>query len=868
MEKNISDYTLKSSGGCTFPPNILGYWKLDEGSIKAFDSVGINNGTVTGSITQGITLSGEGHVNIGDISTFNVSQLTLSAWFKTTVIGNMCVVSKINSSLDAGYSITTEGSKIRVRVGDNDTHTAQIDSTTSINTGNWVHCVLTSNGIDIKLYINGIQESGEQPFGYNIGYSYGENSTFRIGAMGDIPSQYFIGDIDEVGIWDRPLTIEEILRLYNNGSPLAFCNDYSVSPSPSITPTPTPTLSISVIPSLSTTISTTPTKTPSITLSVTPSRTRSVTPSRTQSITPSISITPTKTLSVTPTAQLSTLSLNLVAYWKLDEASGTIVDSVNGHNSIAVSGTYGSPGKINSCMNFNGSQYITLADSPDWTIAVSANITMSAWINLNSQTQNRYNNILGDASGPQFYISNAFELGYFEGDIGTTSIASTYNNSVWYMVTVTKEVIGSVTTVKFYRNGVFLSSSTSLVGDGHNPPTLYIGGDIASENINGKIDELGFWNRTLTENEINDLYNSGYGRSYPFSLQPTPTISITPTPSISVTSSISISKTPSITSSTTPTQITSRTPSITPSRTPIVMPSRTPSVTPYRTPSVTPSRTRSITPSISITPTKTPSITPTTQSSTLLSNLVAYWKLDEASGTIVDSVNGHNSTAVSGTYRASGKINTCMGFNGSQYITLADSPDWTIAVNDNITMSAWINLNSQTQNIYNNILGDASGPQFYLKNTFELGYYEGDIGVTSAISTYNNSVWYMVTMTKEVIGSIITVKFYRNGAFLSSSTSLVGDGHNPPTIYIGGDIASENINGKIDELGYWRRALTASEITALYNSGTGKSYPFDEITISPTPSITPTKSISCTPTITTTKLNICDFGIIITVENN
>jgi hypothetical protein len=111
VEKNISDYTLKSSGGCTFPPNILGYWKLDEGSIKAFDSVGINNGTVTGSITQGITLSGEGHVNIGDISTFNVSQLTLSAWFKTTVIGNMCVVSKINSSLDAGYSITTEGSK-------------------------------------------------------------------------------------------------------------------------------------------------------------------------------------------------------------------------------------------------------------------------------------------------------------------------------------------------------------------------------------------------------------------------------------------------------------------------------------------------------------------------------------------------------------------------------------------------------------------------------------------------------------------------------------------------------------------------------------------------------------------------------------
>jgi hypothetical protein len=32
-----------------------------------------------------------------------------------------------------------------------------------------------------------------------------------------------------------------------------------------------------------------------------------------------------------------------------------------------------------------------------------------------------------------------------------------------------------------------------------------------------KVDELGFWNRALTTNEISDLYNSSIGKFYPFS---------------------------------------------------------------------------------------------------------------------------------------------------------------------------------------------------------------------------------------------------------------------------------------------------------------------------------------------------------------
>lgn len=37
---------------------------------------------------------------------------------------------------------------------------------------------------------------------------------------------------------------------------------------------------------------------------------------------------------------------------------------------------------------------------------------------------------------------------------------------------------------------------------------------VAADTYNGRIDEMGFWNRKLTESEVNDLYNSGSGLFY------------------------------------------------------------------------------------------------------------------------------------------------------------------------------------------------------------------------------------------------------------------------------------------------------------------------------------------------------------------
>jgi hypothetical protein len=567
--KNVFIPVSLLSDGCVFPLNVLGYWKLDEGSIKAFDSVSINNGTITGAITRGVTLAGEGHINIGDITTFNVSQLTLSAWFKTTAIGYMCVVSKINSSLGAGYSMTTEGSKIRVRVGDNVTHTAQVDSTTSINTGDWVHCVLTSDGINIKLYINGIQEGGDQPFGYNIGYSSGENSIFRIGARGNIPSQYFIGDIDEVGIWGRPLSIEEILILHNNGVPLTFCNNYSVTPTPSISLSITPTLTVSntptVTPTLTMSITRTPTLTPSITPSKTPTVTPSITPSKTPSLTPSIStsitptpsiskipnITPSKTPTVTPIVSNSLLN-GIVSYWKLNETGSTsnAIDEtgLTDLNLSAGGVLQNVAGKIGACYIFNATSSGMLGNVDD-TYEIAGSMSISCWIKTTTNDNNGISiagNYKSSNPGRAWDLIIINQYVYFDCRNGVDTLVSGSVNSTSSVITGNwvhiVGVLDSTVGLKLYINGIEEDNVswpyTNLYGDTNR---FQIGARANELFFNGCIDEFGIWNKALSPTEVSLLYNSGNGKTYPFGLNvtpsPTPTKTISRTPSITPTKS-------------------------------------------------------------------------------------------------------------------------------------------------------------------------------------------------------------------------------------------------------------------------------------------------------------------------------------------
>jgi hypothetical protein len=66
---------------------------------------------------------------------------------------------------------------------------------------------------------------------------------------------------------------------------------------------------------------------------------------------------------------------------------------------------------------------------------------------------------------------------------------------------------GSNGLMKFYKNGVFQSSATyTYTSATASSIPLYIGKGISSGNFHGDIDDIGIWNRALTQCEITDLY--------------------------------------------------------------------------------------------------------------------------------------------------------------------------------------------------------------------------------------------------------------------------------------------------------------------------------------------------------------------------
>ncbi|MCB0420814.1 MAG: hypothetical protein KDD61_07450 [Bdellovibrionales bacterium] len=105
--------------------------------------------------------------------------------------------------------------------------------TGEIPTDRWSHLLVTYDGTYFKLYLNGAydgQMSGTPSFG---------NAPLYIGSGGatSSPANFFNGEIDEVAIWDKALSAEDIANVYQRGEnrlhiQIRSCSDATCSTNP------------------------------------------------------------------------------------------------------------------------------------------------------------------------------------------------------------------------------------------------------------------------------------------------------------------------------------------------------------------------------------------------------------------------------------------------------------------------------------------------------------------------------------------------------------------------------------------------------------------------------------------------------------
>lgn len=160
-----------------------------------------------------------------------------------------------------------------------------------------------------------------------------------------------------------------------------------------------------------------------------------------------------------------------------------------------------------------------------------------------------------------------------------------------------------------------------------------------------------------------------------------------------------------------------------------------------------------------------------------------------------------------------------VNFDGSNdYISVTQ--DSAINISGNITLSAWVNRTSTSS--YNAIytkrqVGGSMNYQFIINNTnglIGLGH-SGGSWVYNTDTTLSTGTWYHVAVTV----SSGTAQFYVNGVAEDSFTgiSITATTHN---LIIGATSGYNHFKGNIDEASVFNSALSSSDITSIYNSGT------------------------------------------------
>ena len=229
------------------------------------------------------------------------------------------------------------------------------------------------------------------------------------------------------------------------------------------------------------------------------------------------------------------------------------------------------------------------------------------------------------------------------------------------------------------------------------------------------------------------------------------------------------------------------------------------------------------------------------------SDLISHWKLNDnaSSNTVLDAQGSHNGSLTGGDnnytseLHATGKVGTgCFDFDGSDdVVVVTDHNDFTFgngAADSAFSISAWINMDDATS--FPILTKDAAGHRewrFTVNSDDKLTFSCLDDSEGSYIGRrYNTAItaqegsWIHVVATYDATEASSGITLYLNGSAVDDTnaqdgayTAMENTGSH---VRIACDAFGDNYaNGEIDNVMLFNKELSAAEVTALYNSGSG-----------------------------------------------
>lgn len=276
----------------------------------------------------------------------------------------------------------------------------------------------------------------------------------------------------------------------------------------------------------------------------------------------------------------------------------------------------------------------------------------------------------------------------------------------------------------------------------------------------------------------------------------------------------------------------------------------------------------------------------------LNTDIVSYYKLDETSGTTaVDSLEISNGTSNAGvTVNQDGKIDKAYSFGavdtaeidlGTSHFDFETGDDWSI--------SMWIKPNIPVDSTDRFLFSRQEGSGLYQGYSFSIRTQAGtkwfameNVGSTGTNAVYwnydvnaQNENWLHVVLTYD--GTNVA-KLYINNVeqtITSESGSFTGTLNSVKAYFGNRDGLDQGYRGVMDEIGVWERILTSTEVTQLYNEGSGITYTtdFGGITITDLSPANETNfavdniDFSANVTVTEISLNVSNVTLAITGED-